>query len=113
MVGTVWRRFNGAADLHPRKWIHQQWECLFMLMASMGPRTYIRGNGKSEPGLRGAEARFNGAADLHPRKCPGRPRKETKNPPASMGPRTYIRGNSNPGLRFEIVLLASMGPRTY
>ncbi len=109
-------RFNGAADLHPRK----------------GKNTEHRHAGTSwlqwGRGLTSAErlelvelgavapARFNGAADLHPRKEPlGR----ADNPPhdklqwgrgltsaerkvgtakplrgraASMGPRTYIRG---------------------
>ena len=87
-------------------------------MASMGPRTYIRGNNAL---WRVPERRFslcfNGAADLHPRKFSSafsapmktlcfngaadlHPRKSANGPNngripdlASMGPRTYIRGN--------------------
>src|SRR5260370_58353 len=62
--------FNGAADLHPRKFgpLRKSLSCRWI--ASMGPRTYIRGNFL-----------------IH---------EQTYYPKlfASMGPRTYIRGNS-------------------
>ena len=86
------RRFNGAADVHPRKptpgagrWRH--------LLASMGPRMFIRGNAPRVRAPKAPESRklqwgrgcssaetsppdrrarrwprFNGAADVHPRK---------------------------------------------
>ena len=110
-------RFNGAADLHPRKWMNSQqipkitaklqwgrgltsaeirWRaatCARATGASMGPRTYIRGNNQSRTGSGVNCRRFNGAADLHPRKCYLVALYQHQALPASMGPRTYIRGN--------------------
>ena len=60
-------RFNGAADLHPRK---------------LGRSSWIGSSWK----------RFNGAADLHPRK-PDIHDKLSLTRRASMGPRIFIRGN--------------------
>ena len=37
--------FNGAADLHPRKYWQGVVDDWNNFVASMGPRTYIRGNG--------------------------------------------------------------------
>jgi hypothetical protein len=67
--------------------------------ASMGPRTYIRGNvhGKAVFGSRPAS--FNGAADLHPRKSGTRQHSFSVAVQLQMGPRTYIRGNNIGAIR--------------
>src|SRR5258708_3677517 len=62
--------FNGAADLHPRKYAIRKARAIRANLASMGPRTYIRGNAIS----------YISCGDLSV---------------ASMGPRTYIRGNKH------------------
>ena len=64
-------RFNGAADFHPRKHAWQVDTQQARIMASMGPRTSIRGN-------RRGDLLYDGLK----RTCC-----------ASMGPRTSIRGN--------------------
>ena len=85
-----WRllRFNGAADLHPRK--------------------EPRGRADNPPhdklqwgrGLTSAERKVGTAKPLRGRA-------------ASMGPRTYIRGKAPDPRQDRNIWLASMGPRTY
>ena len=60
-------RFNGAADVHPRKLEVPTWRP-GTRVASMGPRMFIRGNTKNEGVMRWLIRSFNGAADVHPRK---------------------------------------------
>ena len=62
------RRFNGAADVHPRK--HRD------------------GGHQACPHIG-----FNGAADVHPRKRQHPGRERVRPELASMGPRMFIRGN--------------------
>src|SRR5260370_41799034 len=61
-------RFNGAADLHPRKCGLAVALSQSSARASMGPRTYIRGNKDNPFSGYSNLVSFNGAADLHPRK---------------------------------------------
>ena len=87
------RRFNGAADVHPRKLGAQQVRLhVEVAVASMGPRMFIRGNVTRARRRSRTWRRFNGAADVHPRKPAGW-RVERKVLEASMGPRMFIRGN--------------------
>jgi len=63
-----------AASMGPRTYIRGNWQMIrnrwTSQLASMGPRTYIRGN-RAQFGCQGfAMNGFNGAADLHPRKQP-------------------------------------------
>jgi hypothetical protein len=84
-----------------------------VVYASMGPRTYIRGNQELHSCSGVPAPRFNGAADLHPRKCFLPLVSASLKQIASMGPRTYIRGNAPATLTPAYSLVASMGPRTY
>ena len=52
----------GGAGKDPKRLIANS------VLASMGPRTYIRGNVKMQQGGLVDQSAFNGAADLHPRK---------------------------------------------
>ncbi len=106
-------RFNGAADDRPRKSAAQVDILRRGALASMGPRTIVRGNPVLRALGRDRLNRFNGAADDRPRKYPAH-RGDRGALRASMGPRTIVRGNSSPFARFWIVPVhsASMGPRT-
>ena len=114
--------FNGAADFHPRKQrqsgaphrerslasmgprtsIRGNFERLLVAItpnpASMGPRTSIRGNRYRIDYLRMPTRGFNGAADFHPRKLDDGGAIASRRLLASMGPRTSIRGN---GIAFQ------------
>ena len=110
--------------------------CQLLIVASMGPRMFIRGNVSCAQPPAGESACFNGAADVHPRKpgrrvvcqrCPSgfngaadvhpRKRKEGKGEGererASMGPRMFIRGNEPRAPKDCRVRPASMGPRMF
>ncbi len=61
--------------------------------ASMGPRSFNRGNTGRVTRTRSHGTRFNGAAVIQPRKCGRRRRIGTPGCVASMGPRSFNRGN--------------------
>ena len=104
--------FNGAAVFQPRKSRHGelpgvslqlQWgrglstaeigssaTAMRRRRASMGPRSFNRGNRIAEPARRPMQTGFNGAAVFQPRKSTGR---EEAAREASMGPRSFNRGN--------------------
>src|SRR3990172_6644229 len=48
-IAQRWKRFNGAADVHPRKQDVYDAFCRRALVASMGPRMFIRGNLPVQP----------------------------------------------------------------
>src|SRR5260221_4800988 len=127
--------FNGAAVLGPRRAPCDS-HSPPGLAASMGPRSWDRGEGRARPlahGHRGASmgprswdrgeaannraiARglrcFNGAAVLGPRR--GRDRAlETRGRAASMGPRSWDRGEDERRQRSLAAGVASMGPRSW
>ena len=103
-------RFNGAADLHPRK-LEQRHESRGLLHASMGPRIFIRGNTciprRYDPRLwlqwgRGSSSAETSFVSL----APGTSL-------ASMGPRIFIRGNAAEHGDHVAAEHASMGPRIF
>ena len=87
------RRFNGAAVIQPRKPRGSTGNRSANCRASMGPRSFNRGN-RRDPTVqrhRQDRRRFNGAAVIQPRK---RHRGLSRHrQAASMGPRSFNRGN--------------------
>jgi len=165
-MAVVYRRtwqkgFNGAAVFQPRKCMicdfevtregELQWgrglstaEIILQPVArtrpgraSMGPRSFNRGNELVQQWLHLQWSRFNGAAVFQPRKCPAeilrptqrgcfngaavfQPRKSWELPVfrrhswiASMGPRSFNRGNGRVSWIRGEWHGASMGPRSF
>ena len=83
--------------------------------ASMGPRSFNRGNVAMMAQTEPPETSFNGAAVIQPRKplraalvCPA------DSAPASMGPRSFNRGNRmHAPTPWKRIACASMGPRSF
>ena len=62
-------------------------------VASMGPRSFNRGNHRAKDGRTWQRYRFNGAAVFQPRKCGRVKFMMPDGIAASMGPRSFNRGN--------------------
>ena len=68
LCGRLRRCFNGAAIIRSRKW--RYWVKIFRpAKASMGPRSFDRGNSRKIAEKLNAKSCFNGAAIIRSRKC--------------------------------------------
>ena len=81
-------------------------------VASMGPRSFIRGNGEIYRNQLLQVSCFNGATEFYPWKS-GTVGGNTVDKVASMGPRSFIRGNLMDIMVKLLYLMASMGPRSF
>ena len=130
--------FNGAAVFQPRKYHFPLPCCVIPAPASMGPRSFNRGNAKYPTKPSRPRCGFNGAAVFQPRKCDalydddaiydirlqwgrGLSTAEIQGAaipangpgPASMGPRSFNRGNALGLRQLGMAEGASMGPRSF
>gem|GEM_PF-5417031 len=114
MVGARSRstRFNGAAHFRARKFGGLS-AAILRPIASMGPRTFARGNDRRNPYRCRGPHRFNGAAHFRARKFARTILMPVSPALASMGPRTFARGNIFDGACRSVDAGASMGPRTF
>ncbi len=113
-VGGLGTSFNGAAVIQPRKHVRKATGKGKGPIASMGPRSFNRGNYPTSRHAAGDRLRFNGAAVIQPRKHLAATEGCQVAVGRSMGPRSFNRGNTvprnrqTPSLRWR-----SMGPRSF
>ncbi len=86
--------FNGAAVIRPRKCAATSAVVdAATASASMGPRSFDRGNAAAIGRRWRSSVGFNGAAVIRPRKSSDGAPDRLQRPSASMGPRSFDRGN--------------------
>ncbi len=107
------KSFNGAAVLGPRRESRGLSKPHRPRRASMGPRSWDRGETRSGASSRFRNRRFNGAAVLGPRRGSADVARADEGTGASMGPRSWDRGEFCNVSSLLRVSIASMGPRSW